>query len=371
MSAPPKTVRQQSFIYTSPPGSEEVTAANYELRRDAEWPVPELQPGELLYRAEYLSVDPYMRIQQASSDTWEKPHALDSVQGGGVVGRVVAVAADGSCDGKVAVGDAVYCYSGWQLYTVRHVDDVRVLDAATAPVSTALGCLGMPGRTAYFGLLEAGRPVAGDVCVVSGAAGAVGSLVVQIAKLKGCTTIAFAGSDAKCAYLRDVLGVDHALNYKDYNDDYRQVMTALTAVAPDGIDVYFDNVGGCITDAVMQLIRLRARVVICGQISQYQNLDELQSGPRFLHRLIYTRASITGVLARDYTTRQSEMEAAMGAWIRDGKLKYRETVHEGFTSLPSSLNSLFHGANTGKLLVHVAATDEEDDRAAETQAAAK
>jgi NADPH-dependent curcumin reductase CurA len=147
-------------------------------------------------------------------------------------------------------------------------------------------------------------------------------------------------------------------------------MRALTEVAPDGIDVYYDNVGGSITDAVMQLIRLRARVVICGQISQYQHLDDIQSGPRFLHRLIYTRACITGVLARDYTDRQHEMEQQMSEWLHGGKLRYQETIHHGFKSLPSSLNSLFHGANTGKLLVKVADNNDDDDRAAVAQAAA-
>jgi NADPH-dependent curcumin reductase CurA len=211
----------------------------------------------------------------------------------------------------------------------------------------------MPGRTAFFGLQEAGKPKAGETLVVSGAAGAVGSIVVQIGKVLGCRVIGIAGSQAKRDWLTS-LGADATINYKEH-PDVKSMNAALSTAAPNGIDIYFDNVGGHITDAVLELINLRARVIICGQISQYNTgLDEPELGPRFLHRLIYTRATIQGILARDFTDRMPEMLEAMQKWIADGKVTYKETVVDGFENIPSALNSLFHGANTGKLVVKIA-----------------
>jgi len=211
----------------------------------------------------------------------------------------------------------------------------------------------MPGRTAYFGFLDPGKPKQGETVVVSGAAGAVGSLVLQIAKLRGCYVVAFAGSKEKVEWLEKELGADKALNYKDYKNA-EEVKAALEHVCPKGIDIYFDNTGGIVTDAVFELINLRARVIICGQISQYSGgLDTPELGPRFLHRLIFTRATIQGILARDYVDRIPEMMAEMVPWVQQNKLKYKETIVEGFDKLPQALNALFHGGNSGKMLVKV------------------
>lgn len=290
-----------------------------------------------------------MRIQQSIHNTWEQPHQINTVQGAGIVG-VVVESKDKS--GKIKEGDYVNVYGGWQLYVVWKAEAARKLDPTIAPISTALGVLGMPGRTAFFGLLDAGKPKEGETVVVSGAAGAVGSLVIQIAKIKGCRVVAIAGSNDKCEYLKKEFGVDETVDYTKYNKDYKLFQAALEKVCPNGIDVYFDNVGGFVTDAVFQLINLRARVVICGQISQYNHgLDSPDLGPRFLHIILYKRATIQGILARDFVHRMPEMLEEMAKWLKEGKLKFRETFEFGFEKLPSTLNGLFHGKNIGKMLV--------------------
>jgi len=216
-----------------------------------------------------------------------------------------------------------------------------------------LGVLGMPGRTAYFGLLVPGKPQPGETVVVSAAAGAVGSLVVQIAKLKGARVVAITGSDEKVRYVEEELGADVGINYHDY-PTMTKMQAALVAACPEGIDIYFDNVGGSITDAVFQHINVRARIIICGQISQYSTgLDQPELGPRFLHKVLYTRATIQGILSRDYADRMDEMMADMVPWVQSGKIKFKETIISGFDNLPSALNMLFHGKNKGKLLVKV------------------
>jgi NADPH-dependent curcumin reductase CurA len=209
----------------------------------------------------------------------------------------------------------------------------------------------MPGRTAYFGLLEAGRPRPGETLVVSGAAGAVGSIVGQIGRLAGMRVIGVTGSKEKCDWLTRELRFDAALNYRELPT--REAMVkALAGLAPGGVDVYFDNTGGHTTDAVIESMSLRARVVICGQISQYQGgLDRPQAGPRLLHHFLYKRATLQGVLARDYAHRMEEMLKVMGPWVQSGAVKYSETVLDGFERLPEALGALFTGANTGKLLV--------------------
>jgi NADPH-dependent curcumin reductase CurA len=337
----------RKWIYHQRPAGE-VGPANYRL---VEGPLEQtLAAGDLLVRARYISVDPYMRIGQSAQRTWDDPHPIGEVQGAGVVGQVEE-SRDPS--GTFRPGDWVSCYTGWQLYGVCPAAEAQRLDPALAPVTTALGVLGMPGRTAYFGLLDAARPQAGETVVVSGAAGAVGSIVVQLAKLRGCRVVGIVGSAEKTAYLTGPLGVDAAVNYKEH-PTAAQMTEALQRVCPSGVDVYFDNVGGIITDALWPVINLRARVIICGQISQYSGkLDEPELGPRFLHRILYTRARIQGILARDYKDRMPEMLAVMGPWVLEGRVKYIETLIEGFDRLPAALNGLFHGANTGKMIVKV------------------
>jgi NADPH-dependent curcumin reductase CurA len=257
--------------------------------------------------------------------------------------------------GKIKAGDYVTAYSGWQLYANFPAEKTRKIDPKRISPSQALGALGMPGRAAYFGLLEIGKPKPGECVVVSGAAGAVGSLVCQIAKIKGCHVVAFAGSDDKIKMLKSEFKVDEALNYHNYKDAC-DIQRALEEACPNkAVDIYFDNTGGPITDAAMELLNVRARVVICGQISQYSGgLDQPAMGPRFLHKLLYTRGIIQGVLSWDYEDRTDEMIDDISTWISQGKLKIKETVWEGFDNVPRALNALFHGENVGKLVVKVA-----------------
>ena len=271
-----------------------------------------LAPNEVIVKMLYISVDPYVRIQQASKNTWEAPHPLNTVQGAGTVGTIVASNSD-----KLNVGDVVLGYLGWRKYAKCHVSEIQKLDTDIEHVSVYLGVLGMPGRTAWFGLMEAGKPRPGETVVVSGAAGAVGSLVVQYAKLAGCRVFGIAGGEAKCRFLVEDLKLDGAIDYKAFKttEDLQNEISRLTG----GVDVYFDNVGGWITDAVIPLIKLRARVIICGQISQYDGaLDNPNLGPRLFHHLLYQRATIQGVLARDYTHRMAEMIAIVKPWVKSG-----------------------------------------------------
>ncbi len=310
----------------------------------------ELSDGEALVRMRYLSVDPYMRINQSLMPTYnELPHALDTVQTAGAVGQVVA-----SRSGAFREGDWVEGMMGWQTHARVHQGALRKLDPALAPVSTALGVLGMPGRTAWFGLTESGRPHAGEVVVVSGAAGAVGSLVAQFAKRHGCRVLGIAGGRAKCDWLVSELGLDGALDYKSFAS--ADALGAAIKAATGGVDVYFDNVGGWITDAIIPIINRRARIVICGTISQYSGgLDAPELGPRFLHHMLYQRATIQGMLARDYLHRMDEMIRIVGPWVQRGEIVFEETVVHGFERLPATLNALFTGEHRGKLLVDVQA----------------
>ena len=302
--------------------------------------------NEVLIAARYISVDPYMRIQQSKFETWEAPHPLGEVQGSAVVGQVVESNAD-----ELSVGDWTLGTSGWQTHALVHQSEVTRIDPDVAPVTTALGVLGMPGRTAWFGLCEAGHPRPGENVIVSGAAGAVGSLVVQFARLNGCNVIALAGSKEKCRWLSEELGATSALNYRDFKDASE---LAATFRELGGVDVYFDNVGGMITDAAIVSINLRARIIICGQISQYNDgLDDPNQGPRLLHHLIYKRATIQGILSRDYADKMDEMVRLVAPMLADGRIVARETIVDGFERLPDALAMLFEGRNIGKLIVKV------------------
>ena len=335
----------RQWIYRRQP-SGHITADHYEL---AEQPLStELGADEVLVEARYISVDPYMRIGQSSKPTYDsEPHPLGVVQRAGAVAQVLASKAAG-----LAPGDWVRTYSGWQSHARLHASAVARIDPAMAPVTTALGVLGMPGRTAWFGLTESGKPHAGEVVVVSGAAGAVGSLVVQFAKRHGARVLGIAGGSAKCAWLRETLGAEWAVDYKAFAD--ADALGAQVKALTGGVDVYFDNVGGVVSDAVIPLINRRARIVICGQISQYGGgLEAPELGPRLLHHLLYQRATIQGMLARDYLHRMDEMQRIVAPWVRAGEIVFEETIVEGFDQLPAALNSLFTGEHRGKLLVKV------------------
>ena len=307
-----------------------------------------LSAGEVLVEAKYISVDPYMRINQSLKPTYNaEPHPLNSVQNAGVVGRVLVSKA-----AALVAGDWVEGMLGWQTHARCHHRTVRKLNPALAPVSTALGVLGMPGRTAWFGLTECGRPHAGEVVVVSGAAGAVGSLVAQFAKRQGCRVLGIAGGQAKCEWLTTSLHLDWALDYKAFAD--ADALAAAIKALTGGVDVYFDNVGGWITDAVIPIINRRARIVICGTISQYSGaLDTPELGPRFLHHMLYQRATIQGLLARDYAHRMDEMLRIIGPWVQRGELVFEETIVKGFDQLPVALQGLFTCDHRGKVLVAV------------------
>jgi len=307
-----------------------------------ESPQPTPKEGEFLVRIIYMSVDPYMRGRMNDAASYAAPVQLGEVMGGGAVGKVISSNNNNFPEGTIVEGPF-----GWQEYAVSSGQGVRKIDPKLAPISTALGVLGMPGLTAYFGLLDICNPQPGETVVVSGAAGAVGSLVGQIAKIKGCRAIGIAGADDKVAYLTDELGFDAAFNYKTVTDYYKK----LKELCPKGIDVYFDNVGGPITDAVFGLINTKARVSICGQISQY-NLEQPEMGPRIiLVSLLVKQAKAEGFLVFQYANRYAEGLKQMAEWILQGKLKYREDIEHGIENAPRAFMEMLKGRNTGKQLV--------------------
>jgi NADPH-dependent curcumin reductase CurA len=311
--------------------------------RLTEAPVPEPGANEFLVRVIYLSLDPYMRGRMSDARSYVPPVALGDVMEAGVVGEVVR-----SNHAGFAVGDVVEGRLGWQEYGVSAGKGVRRIDPTIAPISTALGVLGMPGLTAYFGLLDVGQPKSGETVVVSAASGAVGGLVGQIAKLKGCRAVGLAGSDAKVDYLVRQLGYDAGINYRaEANLD-----AALKAACPSGIDVYFDNVGGRITEAVTRHVNLFARIAVCGLMSQY-NLTEPEVAPRNERFILVNRVRIQGFIVLDFAARYKEGLAQLSAWLREGKLGYREDVVEGLERAPEALIGLLQGKNFGKMLVRV------------------
>jgi len=298
--------------------------------------------GEVLLRSLYISVDPYLRGRMREGKSYVEPFEIGQVIVNAGVGEVIE-----SRSTAFKPGDIVSGYWGWRLYNVAPDTQLMRTIPGVSP-STALGVLGMPGLTAYFGLLDVGRPTEGETVVVSGAAGAVGMTVAQIAKMKGCRVVGIAGSDEKNQYLRDELGVDAAINYKTTND----MFSALKAACPGGIDVYFDNVGGPVSDAVYPLINDRARVVICGQISIY-NSDKLDVGLRPQPFVLIHSALIQGFIITQYASRFAEGVAQLAQWFTSGQLKHAETVVEGFENTPKAFIGLFSGENLGKQIVKV------------------
>jgi NADPH-dependent curcumin reductase CurA len=306
-----------------------------------ETPVPDLKDGEILVRAVFLSVDPYMRGRISGMKSYAAGVGIGQMMVGGGVAEVVE-----SKNSEFAVGDFVDIYMGWQEYAISNGKGLRKVDPSVAPVSTAEGVLGMTGLTAYFGLLDVCDPKPGETVVVSGAAGAVGSVVGQIAKIKGCRTVGIAGGDDKVDWILRECGYDAAFNYKTTQD----YSGKLKELCPKGIDVYFDNVGGPITDAIFGQINLGARISICGQISQYNNTKP-ELGPRFLGALIIARAKVQGFLITDFAARFGPALAEMSQWVKSGQIRYREDIVDGFESLPKAFIGLLQGDNIGKRLV--------------------
>lgn len=305
--------------------------------------MPEAGPGEILVRAIYLSLDPYMRGRMSAQRSYAAPVELGAVMEGGAVAEVVR-----SSHPRFEPGDVVEGRFGWQEYAVSSGKGVRKVDPALAPISTALGVLGMPGLTAYFGLLDVGQPRAGETVVVSAAAGAVGGLVGQIAKLRGCRAVGLAGSDAKVDYLVRELGYDAGIDYRAVGD----LDAALTAACPAGVDVYFDNVGGRITEAVSRHVNLFARFAVCGLISQY-NLEQAEVAPRNERFVLVNRVRIQGFIVSDFAERYREGLGQLTEWVREGKLRYREDIVDGLERAPAALIGLLRGENFGKALVRV------------------
>jgi NADPH-dependent curcumin reductase CurA len=304
--------------------------------------LPELAAGQVLVKVLYISLDPAMRGWMAEGRSYIPPVQLGEVMRAGTVGRVLESASE-----KLAVGDHVSGWLGVQEYAVCSENEVFKVDTDTIPLPTYLGALGMPGMTAYFGLLEVGAPKEGETVVVSGAAGAVGSVVGQIAKLKGCRVVGIAGGPQKCEWIVQELGFDAAIDYKS-----EDVNAALRDHCPEGVDVYFDNVGGEILDAALARLARGARVVVCGAISQYNNLDAVK-GPSNYMSLLVNRARMEGFVVIDYMARAPEAVREMAGWIAEGRLVAREDVVEGFESFPDALGKLFAGENVGKLVLKV------------------
>ncbi len=330
------TVNRQFHLAAVPAGMPKET--DFQI---VEIPLPGLNEGQILIKTAYWSVDPYMRGRITGVKSYADPIRVGDLMLGGSVGEVVD-----SKNGTYKTGDFVMGMWGWQEYEVSTGKGLQKLNPQLAPVSTALGILGMPGLTAYFGFLEICQPKSGETVVVSGAAGAVGSLVGQIAKIKGCRVIGIAGADDKVDHLVNDLGFDAAFNYKtvsNYSDKLKEL-------CPQGIDCYFDNVGGAITDAVFPLLNLYARVSICGQISQY-NLQKPESGPRLLVYILVKQARVEGFIIMRFVERFGEGVMQMAQWLKEGKLKYREDVMEGFEHIPAAFIALLNGKNTGKMLV--------------------
>ncbi|HUQ29289.1 MAG TPA: NADP-dependent oxidoreductase [Usitatibacter sp.] len=303
--------------------------------------VPEPKDGELLVRVSHISLDPAMRGWMNEGKSYIKPVGIGEVMRAGGAGRVVA-----SKHPAFKEGDEVAGSFGVQQYAISDGKGVRKVDTRFAPLERYLGALGMPGMTAYFGLLDIGKPKEGDTVVVSGAAGAVGSIVGQIAKIKGCRVVGLAGGADKCKYLVDDLHFDAAIDYKS-----EDVKEALKRHCPKGIDVYFDNVGGEILEAALARLALHARIVVCGAISQY-NATSPPKGPSNYLSLLVNRASMTGMVVFDYADRYGEAARDMARWIGEGKLVAREDVVQGgIDAFHETLLKLFKGENLGKLVL--------------------
>ena len=307
----------------------------------AETPIPEPRDGQILIRNAYFSVDPYMRPRMNDVRSYVAPYTVGEAMTGGAVGTVQV-----SRHAGFAKGDWVLHNYGWREWALSDGSAVHKVDPAVAPVSTALGVLGMPGFTAYYGLFELGQPGEGEAVFVSGAAGAVGSAAGQMAKIAGCRVVGSAGSPEKLAWL-DELGFDAAFDYRN-----RPARAALAEAAPDGIDVYFDNVGGDLLEAAIGHMRLYGRIVACGSISRY-NDSEPTAGPRNMFMIVTKRLRMQGYIIRDHYDRFPEFFAKAQEWVRDGRLRYRETIIDGIENAPRAFLGLLRGENIGKMLVRV------------------
>ena len=304
--------------------------------------LPELLEGEILIESKFLSLDPYMRGRMNDTKSYAPSVKLGDVMTGEAVGKVIK-----SRNRKIKEGYFVNAHIGWQEYGKTDGNSARIIDPNLAPISTALGVLGMPGLTAYFGLLNICKPLPGDTVVVSAASGAVGAIVGQIAKIMGCRVIGIAGSERKIDYCSSELNFDFVINYKKEN-----VINKILEYAPDGVDVYFDNVGGEISDAVISNIAIGGRIAICGQISLY-NLEEPSMGPRMGGTLLINQASMQGFLVFQFKSQYQNGLIRLSDWVRKGSLKYKEDIIDGIENTPKAFIGMMNGNNFGKLLIRL------------------
>ncbi|WP_284076749.1 NADP-dependent oxidoreductase [Herbaspirillum aquaticum] len=339
MTQLPKTNRR--IVLASRPAAAP-TAENFRLEEVA---IPEVQEGQMLLRGEWLSLDPYMRGRMSDAPSYAPPVEIDGVMTGGVVSRVVS-----SRHPDFKEGDLVMAYTGWQEYAISDGSGANKLPADFAHPSHALGVLGMPGYTAYAGLIDIGQPRAGETVVVAAATGAVGSLVGQIAKQRGCHVVGIAGGAQKCESAVKELGFDACIDHRapDFAGQ-------LKAACPRGIDVYFENVGGAVLDAVIPLLNIHARVPVCGLIAHYNGGSLATESSAILRRLLTQRIRVQGFIIFDYYVNRPDLYAAfqneVGTWLKEGKLHYREDVVHGLEKAPEAFMGLLQGKNFGKLVV--------------------
>jgi NADPH-dependent curcumin reductase len=322
----------------------EPTLDNFRLE---EPPIPKPGPGQMLLRTLWLSLDPYMRGRMSDAPSYAKPVEIGGVMEGGTVSEVIA-----SNVPRFTKGDIVVGRTGWQTHALSDGSSLQKLEPTRAPIQTALGVLGMPGMTAYMGLLEIGKPAAGETVVVAAASGAVGSVVGQIARIKGARAVGIAGGPDKCRYVTEELGFDSCTDHQA--PDFA---AGLASACPKGIDVYFENVGGAVFEAVFPLLSPFARIPVCGLISMY-NATSLSPGPILLPHLMRAvltkRLTLRGFIVSDFIGRYGDFMHDVSAWVREGRIKYREDVVEGLGKAPRAFIGLLRGENFGKLLVRVA-----------------
>ena len=305
--------------------------------------LPELSDNEILLEAMYFSVDPYMRGRMNDAKSYVPPFELGKPITGGVIAKVVKSKSINFKENDIVTGSLP-----WQQHCISTDNGLLKIDTSIAPASYYLGVLGMPGLTAYFGLLKIGKPKNGETVVVSGAAGAVGIVVGQIAKMQGCRVIGIAGSDEKIKLLKEEFGFDEVINYKTCTD----LKKAIADACPNAVDIYYDNVGGEISDAIISNINFNARIVLCGQIALY-NSTEIPMGPRLQPMLLTRSALMQGFIISNFQSQFSEGSKHIAMWVQQGKLKYKETIVKGFDKLPAALLGLFEGENIGKMIVEV------------------
>jgi NADPH:quinone reductase len=327
---------QQIVLASRPKGT--VTAENFRFENVV---LSDLQDGEVLLQGMYYSVDPYMRGRMNDTKSYTPPYQIDQPIAGGVVAEVLA---SKSADYKK--GDLVTGNLPWRIQNVVAAKGLRKIDISIAPASYYLGILGMTGLTAYFGLMDIGKPKSGETVVVSGAAGAVGLVVGQIAKIQGCRVIGITGSDEKTRLLKEEYGFDEAINYKTATN----LRASIARACPDSVDIYFDNVGGIISDAVISKMNFHSRIPLCGQISLYNN-PEISVGPRLQPYLLTRSVLMQGFIVSNYSDRFPDGIQKLMQWVLEKKLKFTETVVNGFNMLPDALLGLFKGENTGKMIV--------------------